>query len=312
MIQSVYNLSLDIKKKKKISRMEFVTLDTRVYILNITLTDDEKTLDITGATYISFVVQTPSRVTIQGECTTVDPASGKIKYELGSNEISEVGTHQAEIKIFKSGGALLTTTVFEYTVRRSLSTDEDVKSSAQYSILQQALEGDLKGDPGEDGASAYQIALENGFEGTAAEWLESLKGSQGEPGTPGSGGGGGGLNYWESDEIPFTLNSFAIVPHGLEIEDPRTCITGVWVKYIGATGKLTNWNEGDIAQAASCNVGTAVAWKPLIDKTNVRLFSGNNGIFVMNPRNSGYSTLVVTPGATWSTENWRYIFRVWY
>lgn len=33
--------------------------------------------------------------------------------------------------------------------------------------------GEIKG---EDGKSAYQIAVENGFEGTEVEWLESLKG----------------------------------------------------------------------------------------------------------------------------------------
>lgn len=31
------------------------------------------------------------------------------------------------------------------------------------------------GNNGEDGKSAYQIAVENGFEGTEEEWLESLK-----------------------------------------------------------------------------------------------------------------------------------------
>lgn len=47
---------------------------------------------------------------------------------------------------------------------------------------------------GEDGKSAYDIAVENGFSGTQAEWLESLKG---EPGTPGSPGekGDPGENY---------------------------------------------------------------------------------------------------------------------
>ena len=32
------------------------------------------------------------------------------------------------------------------------------------------------GIKGEDGKSAYQIAVENGFVGTEAEWIESLKG----------------------------------------------------------------------------------------------------------------------------------------
>lgn len=38
------------------------------------------------------------------------------------------------------------------------------------------------GDPGK---SAYEIAVENGFVGTEAEWLEQLRGEDGEPGPPG-------------------------------------------------------------------------------------------------------------------------------
>lgn len=37
---------------------------------------------------------------------------------------------------------------------------------------------------GEDGKSAYDIAVENGFEGTEAEWLASLHGKDGATFTP--------------------------------------------------------------------------------------------------------------------------------
>lgn len=35
------------------------------------------------------------------------------------------------------------------------------------------------GQKGDDGDSAYQVAVNNGFEGTESEWLESLKGKDG-------------------------------------------------------------------------------------------------------------------------------------
>ena len=44
------------------------------------------------------------------------------------------------------------------------------------------------GANGKDGRSAYEIAIENGFVGTAAEWLESLKGRDGLPGKDGADG----------------------------------------------------------------------------------------------------------------------------
>lgn len=44
------------------------------------------------------------------------------------------------------------------------------------------------GCSGENGKSAYEIAVENGFEGTEAEWLESLKGEDGADGSNGHDG----------------------------------------------------------------------------------------------------------------------------
>lgn len=41
-------------------------------------------------------------------------------------------------------------------------------------VGEQGLKGD-KGDTGADGKSAYEIAVEQGFEGTEQEWLDSLK-----------------------------------------------------------------------------------------------------------------------------------------
>ena len=47
------------------------------------------------------------------------------------------------------------------------------------------------GAPGKDGKSAYQIAVDNGFNGTEAEWLLSLKGETGEQGPKGETGAQG-------------------------------------------------------------------------------------------------------------------------
>lgn len=44
---------------------------------------------------------------------------------------------------------------------------------------------------GRDGKSAYEIAVENGFEGTEAQWLVSLKGADGAPGQNGVDGAPG-------------------------------------------------------------------------------------------------------------------------
>ncbi len=49
----------------------------------------------------------------------------------------------------------------------------------------------VNGQNGTDGKSAYLIAVEHGFTGTEAEWLESLKGADGLPGKDGEKGADG-------------------------------------------------------------------------------------------------------------------------
>ena len=54
-----------------------------------------------------------------------------------------------------------------------------------YTQLLKKLSEMQTGANGKDGSSAYEIAIENGFVGTAAEWLESLKGKDGIDGKDG-------------------------------------------------------------------------------------------------------------------------------
>lgn len=49
----------------------------------------------------------------------------------------------------------------------------------------------IDGDDGVNGSSAYQIAVDHGFEGTEAEWLASLKGDTGATGATGETGATG-------------------------------------------------------------------------------------------------------------------------
>ena len=54
-----------------------------------------------------------------------------------------------------------------------------------------AITAGMNGKDGKDGKSAYQIAVENGFEGSETEWLASLKGADGRNGIDGINGTNG-------------------------------------------------------------------------------------------------------------------------
>lgn len=72
--------------------------------------------------------------------------------------------------------------------------DGDVITAEALNKLERGVANEQAGPPGKDGQdgadgkSAYQIAVDNGFTGTEAQWLASLKGEEGGPGTPGKDG----------------------------------------------------------------------------------------------------------------------------
>ena len=97
-------------------------------------------------------------------------------------------------------------------------TPDDVKE-----ISDKVLEKVEAGTKGEDGKSAYQIALDEGFEGSETEWLASLKGVDGRNGIDGINGTNGkdgtngingktpvkGVDYFTQAEIQQIENNAA-------------------------------------------------------------------------------------------------------
>ncbi|MCQ2054422.1 MAG: fibrobacter succinogenes major paralogous domain-containing protein [Fibrobacter sp.] len=61
------------------------------------------------------------------------------------------------------------------SVKNKAKTRDGIEVTCGETVVDTIWNG-AKGDNGEAGKSAYEIAKENGFEGTEAEWLESMKG----------------------------------------------------------------------------------------------------------------------------------------
>ena len=103
-----------------------------------------------------------------------------------------------------------------------------------YTQLLKKLSEMQAGANGKDGRSAYEIAIENGFVGTAAEWLESLKGRDGidgKDGLPGKDGKDG------ADGLPGKDGT-----NGKDGKDGRDGKDGV-------SPDLTNYPDNDAVKA---------------------------------------------------------------
>lgn len=120
-----------------------------------------------------------------------------------------------------------------------------------YTQLLKKLSEMQTGANGKDGRSAYEIAIENGFVGTAAEWLESLKGRDGKDGLPGKDGKNG------ADGLPGRDGTNG--KDGLPGKDGRDGIDGK----DGVSPDLTNYPDTD---AVKTLIQDAV--QPLLEKAH--------------------------------------------
>jgi hypothetical protein len=76
------------------------------------------------------------------------------------------------------------------------------------------------GAAGDDGASAYQVAVTNGFPGTQSQWLASLVGAEGEQGPqPPLGAAGAGPTVALKSDDPTTTNARPPTAHAATHED---------------------------------------------------------------------------------------------
>ena len=120
-----------------------------------------------------------------------------------------------------------------------------------YTQLLKKLSEMQTGANGKDGSSAYEIAIENGFVGTVAEWLESLKGRDGidgKDGLPGKDGKDG------ADGLPGKDGTNG--KDGLPGKDGRDGKDGV-------SPDLTNYPDTDAVKAL-----IQAAVQPLLEKAH--------------------------------------------
>ena len=118
-----------------------------------------------------------------------------------------------------------------------------------YTQLLKKFSGMQTGANGKDGSSAYEIAIENGFVGTAAEWLESLKGRDGidgKDGLPGKDGKDG------ADGLPGKDGT-----NGKDGKDGRDGKDGI-------SPNLTNYPDTDAVKAL-----IQAAVQPLLQQAHV-------------------------------------------
>ena len=130
------------------------------------------------------------------------------------------------------------------------------------------------GIDGIDGKSAYEIAIENGFIGTEAEWIASLKGADGKDGKDGINGVDGtngidgengytpikGTDYLTPADIASLGINPTVITDLTSTTQTTTLINNTECRYGTLTSLTITWTTPDIHSAIAFTGGTGVVF----------------------------------------------------
>ena len=151
---------------------------------------------------------------------------------------------------------------------------KDKELEEKVTSLETSAGSGQKGADGKDGKSAYEIAKENGYEGTKEEWLKSLKGERGPAGPEGPRGERGetgqqGIQGERGERgSPFSIHRTFRTKEQLEAD--RTVQEG-GMAVVASNDPDTDEDNGRLY------VRTAEGWTFLLDLSGVKGIQGPEG-----------------------------------
>lgn len=156
-------------------------------IIEVHLSREGVPVAIESGSYAVFAGKKPDGKVLWNSCTIQD---NRILYEITKQTTAVVGWVPVQIRLYRPGGKLVTSPDFVLIVDGTVTEDDEIiiisenEVTALTELVSEARDViDLAGKV--EGKSAYQVAVDNGFEGTEEEWLESLVGRPGKTGPKG-------------------------------------------------------------------------------------------------------------------------------
>ena len=189
---NVYRIDVDIKDTRPQFTVNFVQYDKAR--LEIKVMDGGQRYDLATASRVEFTHVRPDGTVIiqQGEISTSRGFQVLI-YDYKGSEMEVLGAVQTNFAIFDRDNKKVSSPVFLVNILEDLREDIFEPAEPNFGLVQQLVAdveqikvtGGPKGDRGDEGLSAYLVAVRNGFSGTEAQWIASLKGAKGDTGERG-------------------------------------------------------------------------------------------------------------------------------
>lgn len=205
---------------KEAATEEDVTGGMRVLLLGGTWSDPAGKVRYLDGLKTALAYYVYGRVIRDGNITSTRYGA-VIKSDENSNSASDTAERQRQYRqVFAAADTILTEAV-SYIIAAQLGGYEDVprvtSNRARMSVVGTTDGGTQRCQSsaptiiaGKEGASAYEVAVAQGFRGSEAEWLASLVGPQGDPGPEGPQGPAPDMNeYYTKTEADAMLKDKA-------------------------------------------------------------------------------------------------------
>lgn len=188
----------NIRRMCKVSLIEYVhENDVETMYLEVNLTDDGEPIELLGSyNYSASMINKATKSLIKDDVVCSLNESGNVVIKI--DDFHTLGAQDILIELTVSNQnrskVLVTPFPLWIHVNASILDDAQVTPESQGTVpelLGEAKEQLERVEQLSDGKSAYEVAVDNGFVGTEAQWLASLQGPQGPAGADGQQGPAG-------------------------------------------------------------------------------------------------------------------------
>ena len=137
-MQKLFRVTVDISKKIPAPAFEVNTNDLKSVKLEITITNGQTLLDLTGVTP-RINIRKPDNEVIFQDCEIADAKAGKVQIVLENQAYLVPGTHTAEIACYKGSEITAITGTFSYKSIKGIMNDQAVESKSEFTAIDRKL-----------------------------------------------------------------------------------------------------------------------------------------------------------------------------
>ncbi|HDR7795306.1 TPA: BppU family phage baseplate upper protein [Bacillus luti] len=138
-------LTVDLINEVSTNEIRFSQGDKNSAKLLLNITNEGQELDLSQATAVRITFEKQDKtIVFQQDCQPINAMKGKYQIVLKTQTLAVIGNVYGQVTIFEDDDREIDSQMFVFTVKRSLSGDDAIESTNEFTIIQKAIEAGEK------------------------------------------------------------------------------------------------------------------------------------------------------------------------